>query len=55
MIRKTPREGDYSARVDLRLKNEFAELQNAFNDMASRIEHEIFLRIKSEEESCIFV
>lgn len=44
------REGDYSARVDLRLKNEFAELQNTFNDMAARIEHEIFLRRKSEED-----
>lgn len=44
------REGDYSARVDLRLKNEFAELQNTFNDMAARIEHEITLRKKSEED-----
>jgi len=44
------REGDYSARVDLRLKNEFAELQNTFNDMAARIEHEIALRKKSEED-----
>jgi signal transduction histidine kinase len=44
------REGDYSARVDLRLKNEFAELQNTFNDMASRIEHEISLREKSEDD-----
>ena len=44
------REGDYSARVDLRLKNEFAELQNTFNDMAARIEHEISLRKKSEED-----
>ena len=44
------REGDYSARVDLRLKNEFAELQNTFNDMATRIEHEISLRKKSEED-----
>ncbi|HHU49942.1 MAG: sensor histidine kinase [Caldicoprobacterales bacterium] len=44
------REGDYSVRVDLRLKNEFAELQNTFNDMAARIEHEIFLRKKSEED-----
>lgn len=47
---KLLREGDYSARVDLRLKNEFAELQNTFNDMASRIEHEISLRKKSEED-----
>jgi signal transduction histidine kinase len=44
------REGDYSARVDLRLKNEFAELQNTFNDMAARIEQEIALRKKSEED-----
>ncbi|NLD48675.1 MAG: HAMP domain-containing histidine kinase [Clostridiaceae bacterium] len=43
------REGDYSARVELRLKNEFAELQDTFNDMAARIEHEIALRKKSEE------
>jgi len=44
------REGDYSARVDLRLDNEFAELQDTFNDMASRIEHEITLRKKAEED-----
>jgi len=44
------REGDYSARVDLRLKNEFAELQNTFNEMAARIEHETALRKKSEED-----
>ena len=44
------REGDYSARVDLQLKNEFADLQNTFNDMAARIEHEISLRKKSEED-----
>lgn len=44
------REGDYSVRVDLRLKNEFAELQNTFNDMAARIEHETALRKKSEED-----
>ncbi|NLK64398.1 MAG: HAMP domain-containing histidine kinase [Tissierellia bacterium] len=44
------REGDYSVRVDLRLKNEFAQLQDTFNDMASRIEHEISLRKKSEED-----
>lgn len=44
------REGDYSARVDLRLKNEFAELQNTFNDMAARIEYEISMRKKSEED-----
>jgi len=44
------REGDYSVRVDLRLKNEFTELQNTFNDMAARIEHEISLRKKSEDD-----
>lgn len=44
------REGDYSARVDLRLKNEFAELQTTFNDMAARIEQEISLRKKAEED-----
>jgi nitrogen fixation/metabolism regulation signal transduction histidine kinase len=44
------REGDYSARVDLRLKNEFAELQNTFNEMAARIEREIALRKKTEED-----
>jgi len=44
------REGDYSARVDLHLKNEFAELQNTFNDMAARIEHEVSMRKKSEED-----
>lgn len=47
---KLLREGDYSARVDLRLKNEFAELQDTFNDMAARIEKEISLRKKSEED-----
>jgi signal transduction histidine kinase len=44
------REGDYSARVDLRLKNEFAELQETFNDMAARIEREISMRKRSEED-----
>ncbi|HHT68977.1 MAG TPA: HAMP domain-containing histidine kinase [Firmicutes bacterium] len=44
------REGDYSARVDLHLKNEFAELQDTFNDMAARIERETALRKKSEED-----
>jgi len=47
---KLLREGDYSARVDLRLKNEFAELQDTFNDMAARIEREVSLRKKSEED-----
>lgn len=44
------REGDYSARVDLRLKNEFAELQKTFNDMAERIELESSLRQQSEAD-----
>jgi len=44
------REGDYSVRVDLRLKNEFAELQHTFNEMAERIEHELALRKKSEND-----
>ena len=47
---KLLREGDYSVRVDLRLKNEFAELQSTFNDMAAKIEHEISMRKKSEED-----
>jgi len=44
------REGDYSVRVDLRLKNEFAELQDTFNAMAERIEREMALRKKSEQD-----
>ena len=44
------REGDYSARVDLNLKNEFKELQDTFNDMADRIERETELREQSEVE-----
>jgi signal transduction histidine kinase len=47
---KRLREGDYSARVDLKLKNEFAELQTTFNDMAARIESETALREQSEAE-----
>lgn len=43
------REGDYSARVDLNLKNEFAQLQDTFNDMAEVIERETYLRKKAEE------
>ncbi len=43
------RDGDYSARVDLKLQNEFAQLQETFNDMAERIEQEIALRKQSEE------
>ncbi|HML48913.1 MAG TPA: HAMP domain-containing sensor histidine kinase, partial [Clostridia bacterium] len=44
------REGDYTARVHLRLKNEFAELQDTFNDMAQRIEEQMELRRQSEED-----
>lgn len=44
------RRGDYSARVDLRLKNEFAALQHTFNAMAERIERETALREQSEDE-----
>ncbi|MBP7176111.1 MAG: HAMP domain-containing histidine kinase [Thermoclostridium sp.] len=44
------REGDYSARVDLQMKNEFAELQNTFNTMAERIERETALRKQYEED-----
>lgn len=47
---KRLREGDYSARVDLKLKNEFAELAKTFNDMAVRIESETVLREQSEAE-----
>jgi signal transduction histidine kinase len=44
------REGDYSARVDLKLKNEFAEIQETFNSMAGRVESEITRRKQAEEE-----
>ncbi len=44
------REGDYTARVNLNPKNEFAELQDTFNGMAARIESEISLREQSEQE-----
>lgn len=47
---KRLREGDYSARVNLRLKNEFSELQNTFNEMAERIEKETALRKQSEDD-----
>ena len=43
------KEGDYSSRVDLNLKNEFGELENIFNEMAQEIEREISLRKQSEE------
>lgn len=44
------REGDYTVRVDLHLKNEFAELQDTFNAMAAKIERETALRKKSEQD-----
>ncbi|PKM88890.1 MAG: hypothetical protein CVU87_06425 [Firmicutes bacterium HGW-Firmicutes-12] len=44
------RDGDYSARVELDLKNEFGELEDIFNAMAGQIEHEISLRKQSEEK-----
>lgn len=47
---KLLREGNYSTRVDLHLKNEFLELQDTFNDMVERIESEITLRKQSEED-----
>ncbi len=47
---KSLREGDYSFRVDLNLNNEFAELQDTFNDMAEKIETEIKLREIAEAE-----
>jgi signal transduction histidine kinase len=44
------REGDYAVRVNLKLKNEFAELQETFNGMAERIETETALRKSAEDE-----
>lgn len=41
--------GDYSSRVNLNLKNEFGELEAIFNEMAQQIEQEISLRKQSEE------
>jgi signal transduction histidine kinase len=43
------KDGDYSSRVNLNLKNEFGELESIFNEMAQQIEQEIFLRKQSEE------
>jgi signal transduction histidine kinase len=43
------KEGDYSSRVNLNLKNEFGELENIFNEMAKQIEKEISLKNQSEE------
>ncbi|HYE67485.1 MAG TPA: HAMP domain-containing sensor histidine kinase, partial [Anaerovoracaceae bacterium] len=42
-------EGDYSARVKVKTKNEIAELGQIFNTMAEKIEKEIALRELSEE------
>lgn len=42
------RMGDYSARSNLGLDNEIGDLERAFNDMAEQIQHEINLRVKSE-------
>lgn len=46
---KSLREGDYSARVDLGLQNEFGEFEEIFNEMAQRIESEISLRKEAEK------
>lgn len=43
------KEGDYTSRVNLNLKNEFGELENIFNEMAKQIEKEISLKNQSEE------
>lgn len=43
------KEGDYSSRVNLNLKNEFGELECIFNEMAEQIQQEISLRKQSEE------
>ncbi len=42
------KEGDYTARVDLKLKNEFLELQTTFNDMAQKLQEEKALREQAE-------
>ena len=43
------RSGDYSARVNLNLDNEFGDLERSFNEMADQIQTEISLRKKSED------
>lgn len=43
------RNGDYSTRVQLNLKNEFADLQDTFNTMAEQIGHEISLRQQADD------
>ena len=40
--------GDYSTRVELKLKNEFLELQEAFNDMAQMLQEEKAKREQAE-------
>ncbi|HEY5563659.1 MAG TPA: HAMP domain-containing sensor histidine kinase [Clostridiaceae bacterium] len=42
-------EGDYSARVELRSRNEFGDLKDAFNIMAEKIESEKNLKEKSQD------
>lgn len=44
------KDGDYKARIDLKLNNEFAQLQETFNEMARRIDSEISLRKSAEED-----
>jgi len=46
---KRLKDGDYSSRVELNLKNEFGELESIFNQMAEKIEQEMSLRVQSEE------
>ncbi len=36
------KDGDYSSRVELNLKNEFGELEYIFNEMAEQSEQEIW-------------
>ncbi|MEL7648655.1 MAG: HAMP domain-containing sensor histidine kinase [Sedimentibacter sp.] len=43
------RNGDYSARANLDLDNEFGDLERSFNEMANQIQTEISLRKKSED------
>lgn len=43
------RNGEYSTRVNLGLKNEFGELESTFNNMADKIQKEILLREASEK------
>lgn len=43
------RDGDYSARVNHNQNNELGNLADTFNEMAQKIEDEMFLRKKAEE------